>query len=94
MGREDHGKDRSETAIRTLGAVNCGEYILAARKLAQHDAGRRVCATISAIDDAVRWIEEPMRTIDEPMAVEERAGIELGNAADEFMCNPDVEFNV
>lgn len=38
--------------------------ILAARKLAQFDAGRRVPATVSAIGDAVRWAEEIMRAID------------------------------
>jgi hypothetical protein len=32
--------------------------ILAARKLAQFDGGKRVPATISAIADAVRWAEE------------------------------------
>lgn len=32
--------------------------ILAARKLAQHDGGKRVPATMSAIADAVRWAEE------------------------------------
>jgi hypothetical protein len=39
--------------------------ILAARKLAQFDGGRRVPATISAIDDAIRWAAEIMRAIDE-----------------------------
>jgi hypothetical protein len=39
--------------------------ILAARKLAQYDGGRRVPATVAAISDAVRWAEEIMRTIDE-----------------------------
>jgi len=38
--------------------------ILAARKLAQYDGGKRVPATISAIADAVRWAEEIMREID------------------------------
>ena len=38
--------------------------ILAARKLAQYDGGRRVPATISAIADAIRWAEEIMREID------------------------------
>ena len=32
--------------------------ILAARKLAQHDGGRRVPATVTEITDAVRWAEE------------------------------------
>jgi hypothetical protein len=31
--------------------------ILAARKLAQFDGGKKVPATISAIADAVRWAE-------------------------------------
>jgi hypothetical protein len=39
--------------------------ILAARKLAQYDGGARVPATITAIEDAVRWAEEIMRAIDE-----------------------------
>jgi hypothetical protein len=37
--------------------------ILAARKLAQYDGGTRVPATISAIDDAVRWAEQIMDEI-------------------------------
>jgi hypothetical protein len=32
--------------------------ILAARKLAQYEAGTRVPATVSAIADAIRWGEE------------------------------------
>lgn len=39
--------------------------ILAARKLAQFDGGKRVPATVSAISDAVRWAEEIMKAIDE-----------------------------
>jgi hypothetical protein len=39
--------------------------ILAARKLAQYDGGRRVPATVAAISDAIRWAEELMRSIDE-----------------------------
>ena len=39
--------------------------ILAARKLAQFDGGRRVPATLSAIADAVRCAEEIMKAIDE-----------------------------
>ena len=38
--------------------------ILAARKLAQYEGGKRVPATISAIDDAIRWAEEVMTEID------------------------------
>ena len=39
--------------------------ILAARKLAQFNGGKRVPATMSAIADAVRWAEEIMKAIDE-----------------------------
>jgi hypothetical protein len=39
--------------------------ILAARKLAQFEGGKRVSATLSAIADAVRWAEEIMKAIDE-----------------------------
>jgi hypothetical protein len=39
--------------------------ILAARRLAQYDGGKRVPATVAAISDAVRWAEEIMREIDE-----------------------------
>jgi hypothetical protein len=39
--------------------------ILAARKLAQYDGGKRVPATVCAITDAVRWAEEIMKEIDE-----------------------------
>ena len=39
--------------------------ILAARKLAQFDGGKRVPATMGAIADAVRWAEEIMKAIDE-----------------------------
>lgn len=39
--------------------------ILAARKLALYDGGKRVPATVAAISDAVRWAEEIMRAIDE-----------------------------
>ena len=44
--------------------------ILAARKLAQYDGGKKVPATVSAIADAVRWAEEIMKEIDQkwPMA--------------------------
>lgn len=38
--------------------------ILAARKLAQFDGGKRVPATVSAIADAIRWAEEIMKEID------------------------------
>jgi len=39
--------------------------ILAARKLAQYDGGKRVPATISAIVDAVPWAEAILKEIDE-----------------------------
>jgi hypothetical protein len=39
--------------------------ILAARKLAQYDGGKRVPATVAAVSDAIRWAEEIMREIDE-----------------------------
>jgi hypothetical protein len=39
--------------------------ILAARKLAQFEGGKKVPATISAVADAVRWVQEIMRAIDE-----------------------------
>ena len=44
--------------------------ILAARKLAQYDGGKRVPATVAAISDALRWAEEIMQEIDRrhPMA--------------------------
>jgi hypothetical protein len=38
--------------------------ILAARKLAAYDGGKRVPATISAIADAVRWADEILKEID------------------------------
>jgi hypothetical protein len=38
--------------------------ILAARKLAQYDGGKRVPATVSAIADAIRWAEEILKEID------------------------------
>lgn len=38
--------------------------ILAARKLAQYDGGRRVPATVAAISDAVRWAEQILGEID------------------------------
>ena len=38
--------------------------ILAARKLAQYDGGKRVPATVAAISDSVRWAQEIMDEID------------------------------
>jgi hypothetical protein len=52
---------RSEGGKRVIGVMAA---ILAARKLAQYDGGKRVPATVSAIADAVRWAEEIMREID------------------------------
>jgi hypothetical protein len=54
-GRMDEGRKR---------VLLIAASILAARKLAQYDGGRRVPATISAIADAIRWAEEIMREID------------------------------
>jgi len=56
--------------------------ILAARKLAQYDGGKRVPATVSAISDAVRWAEEILRTIDERWPSKSERGTELGNASE------------
>jgi hypothetical protein len=39
--------------------------ILAARKLAQYDPGKRVPATMCAISDAIRWAEEILKEIDQ-----------------------------
>ena len=47
--------------------------ILAARKLAQYDGGKRVPATVSAIADAVRWAEEILKEIDERWPAEQKA---------------------
>jgi hypothetical protein len=38
--------------------------ILAARKLAQYEDGKRVPATVIAIADAIRWAEEIVAEID------------------------------
>jgi hypothetical protein len=38
--------------------------ILAARKLAQYEGGKKVPATVAAISDAVRWAEEIMQETD------------------------------
>jgi hypothetical protein len=50
-----------EQRKRVLGIMAA---ILAARKLAQHDGGKRIPATVAAISDAVRWAEEIMKEID------------------------------
>jgi hypothetical protein len=46
--------------------------ILAARKLAQYDGGKRVPATVAAISDAVRWAEEILLRIDERWPLKEQ----------------------
>lgn len=51
-----------ESRKRVLGIMAA---VLAARKLAQYDGGKRVPATVAAISDAVRWAEEIMQRIDE-----------------------------
>ena len=50
-----------ESRKRVIGIM---ASILAARKLAQYDGGKRVPATMSAIADAVRWAEEILKEID------------------------------
>jgi hypothetical protein len=56
----DAGMD--EGRKRVLGIMAA---ILAARKLAQYDGGKRVPATVAAISDAVLWADEIMRAIDD-----------------------------
>jgi hypothetical protein len=51
-----------ESRKRVIGVMAA---ILAARKLAQYDGGKRVPATVCAISDAVRWAEEIMKEVDE-----------------------------
>jgi hypothetical protein len=48
--------------------------ILAARKLSNFDGGKRVPATICAIEDAVRWAEELLKAIDERWPEKEERG--------------------
>jgi len=67
---------RGEGRKRVLAIV---ASILAARKLAQFDGGRRVPATISAIADAVRWAEEIMKTIDERWQMNRNGILKLGH---------------
>ncbi len=50
--------------MRVASACLIAACILAARKLAQYDGGKRVPATISAIEDGIRWAEEIMDQID------------------------------
>lgn len=49
--------------------------ILAARKLAHYDGGKRVSATVAAISDAARWAEEIMREVDRRWPGENPNGI-------------------
>jgi hypothetical protein len=42
--------------------------ILAARKLAQYEPGKRVPASICAVADSVRWAEQIMEEIDRALA--------------------------
>jgi hypothetical protein len=56
MPRMDEGRKR----VLLIAAA-----ILAARKLAQYEGGARVPATITAIDDAIRWAEQIMARIDD-----------------------------
>jgi len=55
----------NKTPEQLLDELGITEPILAARKLAQFEGGKRVPATLSAIANAVRWAEEIMKTIDE-----------------------------
>jgi hypothetical protein len=50
-----------ESRKRVLGIM---ASILAARKPANYDGGKRIPATRSAIADAIRWADEIMREID------------------------------
>lgn len=65
MSRASQGFIRSHAVQSNLIAA----AILAARKLAQYDGGRRVPATISAIADAIRRAEEIMSQIDRALVV-------------------------
>jgi hypothetical protein len=49
--------------------------ILAARKLAQYEGGRRVPATVSAIADGIRWAEEIMKEIDRKWPTRKSEGV-------------------
>jgi hypothetical protein len=60
-----------ESRKRVLGIMAA---ILAARKLAQYDGGKRVPATVAAISDSVRWAEQIMEEIDRRWPQERQAG--------------------
>jgi hypothetical protein len=61
-GRKVYHAEMDESRKRVIAIMAA---ILAARKLAQYDGGKRVPATVAAISDAVRWAVEIMREIDE-----------------------------
>ena len=61
QGEHDKLWDVDESRKRVIGVMAA---ILAARKLAQYDGGKRVPATVAAIADAIRWAEEIMWEID------------------------------
>lgn len=56
--RKVYDAEMDEGRKRVIGIMAA---ILAARKLAQYDGGKRVPATVPAISDAVRWAEEILR---------------------------------
>jgi len=68
LGNEyEHGEHNTNMLVdegrkRVIGIM---ASILAARKLANYDGGKRVPATMSAIADALRWAEEILKEIDE-----------------------------
>ena len=59
----DAGMDEGRKRVLLIAAA-----ILAARKLSQYSGNDRVRATITAIDDAVRWAERIMQTNRQAMA--------------------------
>jgi len=61
----NEGQEQKQILLKRILAA----AILAARKLAQYDGGKRVPATISAMSDAIRWAEEIMLEIDRPWPV-------------------------
>lgn len=54
------GMDEGRKRVLLIAAA-----ILSARKLSSFDGGKRVPATMTAIEDAVRWAEELLKAIDE-----------------------------
>jgi hypothetical protein len=63
--------EMDESRKRVIGVMAA---ILAARKLAPYDGGKRIPATVAAISDAVRWAEAIMREVDERFPSRERSG--------------------